>query len=181
MRNAFIVLLMLAIGSMARAGTGGTDTLEPVNIVAESGLDIGPCAAGGTLSYPPAPYKGSAYFLRKADAAFAARHDSLTRQRAPWLHRLDGPSGANRLFTAANGDRAIVFWSCQSGGCDRNVAYGAYGMHSAEYALQVNAPGEPSSLGSPSPTLTAAIACARAHDERVRGRAAEDLKKQTGR
>ena len=181
MRNAFVFMMMLAIGSTARAGTGGTDELEPVNIVAESGVDIGPCAGGGTLSYPPAPYKGSAYFLRKADATFATRHESLTKQRAPWLHRLDGPSGTNRLFTAANGDRAIVFWSCQSGACDRSVAYGAYGLQSAEYALQVNAPGEPSSLGSTSPTLTAAIACARAHDERVRGKAAQELKKQTGR
>ncbi len=181
MRNALIVLLMLAVGSTASAVTGGTDALEPVNVVAESGLDIGPCAGGGSLSYPPPPYKGSAYFLRKADATFAARHESLTKQRAPWLHRLDGPSGANRLFTAANGDRAIVFWSCQSGACDRNVAYGAYGLQSAEYALQVSAPGEPGALGSTSPTLTAAIACARAHDDRVRGQAAQELKKQTGR
>ena len=181
MRNAFVFMMMLAIGSTASAGTGGTDALEPVNIVAESGLDIGPCAGGGTLSYPPAPYKGAAYFLRKADATFAARHEALTRQRAPWLHRLDGPSGANRLFTAADGDRAIVFWSCQSGACDKNVAYGAFGPQSAQYALQISAPGEPGSIGSASPTLTAAIACARAHDERVRGQAAKALKKQTGR
>src|SRR4029453_15721013 len=138
-------------------------------------------ARGGTLSYPPATYKGSAYFLRKADATFATRHESLTKQRTPWLHRLDGPSGTNRLFTAANGDRAIVFWSCQSGACDKNVAYGAFGLQSAQYALQINAPGEPSSLGSPSPTLTAAIACARSHDERVRGKAAQELQKQPGR
>ena len=92
-----------------------------------------------------------------------------------------GMGSGDFQFTAANGDRAIVFWSCQSGACDRSIAYGAYGLQSAEYALQVNAPGEPSSLGSPSPTLTAAIACARAHDERVRGKAAQELKKQTGR
>ena len=181
MSNASIVLLMLAFSSTAGAVTAGTDALEPVNVIAESGIDIGPCPGGGSLSYPPPAYKGSAYFLRKADTGFATRHDALTKQRAPWLHRLDGPSGANRLFTAANGDRAIVFWSCQSGACDRSIAYGAYGLQSAEYALQVNAPGEPSSLGSPSPTLTAAIACARAHDERVRGKAAQELKKQTGR
>lgn len=180
MPNAFIVLLMLAISSATHAGTGGTDALEPVNVVAESGLDIGPCAGGGTLSYPPPLYKGSAYFLRKADATFATRHESLTKQRAPWLHRLDGPSGANRLFTAANGNRAIVFWSCQSGACNKSVAYGAYGLQSAEYALQISAPGEPSSLGSASTMLTVAIACARAHDDRLRGRASQELRKQTG-
>ena len=178
MPNAFNVLLMLAISS---AATGGTDALEPVNVVAESGLDIGPCAGGGTLSYPPPLYKGSAYFLRKADAGFATRHDALTKQRAPWLHRLDGPSGTNRLFTATDGGRALVFWTCQSGACDGNIAYGAYGLQSAEYAIRVYAPGELRSLGSTSSMLAAAIACAQAHDDRVRGKAFEDLKKQTGR
>jgi len=185
MRNAFLTITMVAISSTATAVTGGgDDASEPVNVIAESGLDIGPCAGAGSLSYPPAPYKGSAYFLRKADATLAARHEaltSLTSQRPPWLHRLDGPSGANRLFTAANGDRAIVFWSCKPGACGANVAYGAYGLQSTEYTLQISAQGEPKALGSASPMLAAAIACARAHDDRVRGRAAEQLKMQTGK
>ena len=115
MSNASIVLLMLACSSTAGAVTAGTDALEPVNVIAESGIDIGPCPGGGSLSYPPPAYKGSAYFLRKADTGFATRHDALTKQRAPWLHRLDGPSGSNRLFTAADGGRALVFWTCQPG------------------------------------------------------------------
>ena len=180
MSNASMVLLMLAFSSTAGAVTAGTDALEPVNVIAESGIDIGPCPGGGSLSYPPPAYKGSAYFLRKADTGFATRHDALTKQRAPWLHRLDGPSGSNRLFTAADGGRALVFWTCQSGACDRNIAYGAYGLQSAEYALRVNAPGEPSALGSTSSMLAAAIACAQAHDDRVRGKASQELKKQTG-
>src|SRR5947207_11808689 len=113
MRQAVFIIAMAMGCSTATAGTGGDDAPEPVNIVAESGLDVGPCTDTGALSYPPMPYKGSAYFLKKADAAFATQHERLTKQQAPWLQRLDGPSGSNRLFTATNGDRAIVFWSCK--------------------------------------------------------------------
>jgi hypothetical protein len=181
MRCAVLAITITVLSASTAAGTGGVDAPEPVNVIAESGLDVGPCPDTGTLSYPPTPYKGSAYFLRRADATLAAQHERLTKQRAAWLHRLDGPSGTNRLFTAANGDRAIVFWSCKAGDCGANVAYGAYGMQSAGYMLQVHEGGAAQSIGSASPTLAAAIACARAHDDRARGHAAEQLKKQTGK
>ena len=134
-----------------------------------------------TLSYPPTPYTGTAHLLLKADATLAARHEALTNRRPSWLRQLDGPSTDNRLFTASNGDRAIVLRACKSRDCAANSAYGSYALRSSEYALEIRAPGEPTALGSASPTLAAAIACARAHDDRVRGRVLEEVKKQTGR
>jgi hypothetical protein len=168
MRCFLLAFMITVLSSTAGAATGGTEASEPVNVIAETGLDIGPCGDGGALSYPPAPYKGSAYFLRKADGTLAARHEGVTKQRAPWLHRLDGPSGTNRLYTAANGDRAIVFWSCKAGDCGANFAYGAYGLRSTDYLLQVQEGGKLQSLGSTSASLAAAIACARAQDDRRR-------------
>src|SRR5881409_24113 len=173
MRYVLLALMIAALSSTAGAGTGGTEAPEPVNVIAETGQDIGPCGDGGSLSYPPAPFKGSAYFLRKADATLASQHEGLTKQRAPWLHRLDGPSGSNRLYTAANGDRALVFWSCKAGDCGANVAYGAYGLQSHDYLLQVQEGGKVQSLGNTSAPLAAAIACARAQDDRRRAHTAE--------
>lgn len=181
MRSYFTAMALAVASLTASAVTGGGDAPVPVNVIAESGTDVGPCATGGTLSYPPAPYKGSAYFLLKADRTLAARHEALTGQRPSWLRNLDGPSGTTRLFTSPGGDRVIVFWACKEKDCAANTAYGAYGMQTSEYALQTQAPGEPTELGSPSPMLAAAIACARAHDDRQRSRATEELKKQTGR
>ena len=180
MRSIVLAFAIAVLSSTAAAGTGGTEVREPVNIIAETGLDIGPCGDGGSLTYPPAPYKGSAYFLRKADDKLAARHEGVTKQRAPWLHRLDGPSGSNRVYTAANGDRAIVFWSCKAGDCGANVAYGAYGLPSTDYLLQVQEGGKHQSLGSTSASLAAAIACARTQDDRRRAHTAEQVRKQPG-
>jgi hypothetical protein len=177
MRHVLLAFMITVVSATVGAGTGGAEPPEPVNVVAETGLDIGPCGDGGSLSYPPTPYKGSAYFLRKADTTLAARHEGLTKQRAPWLHRLDGPSGSNRLYSAANGDRAIVFWSCKAGDCGANVAYGAYGLQSNDYLLQVQESGKVQSLGDTSAPLVAAIACARSQDDRRRGRTAEEVKK----
>lgn len=180
MRKFFVIVTLVLISLPAHSATGGDEaTQEPVNVVAESDIDIGPCAAGGSLTYPPAPYKGSAYFLLKADAALAAGHEALTSRRPSWLRRLEGPSSANRLFTSPSGARVVVFSACKPRDCSANAAYGAYELHTKEYALQIRASGEPNALGSASPALAAAITCARAHDDRVRGQAAEALKRQT--
>jgi hypothetical protein len=181
-RNAAITIAVLMLASAARAATGGpVEAAEPVNIVVESGLDIGPCETGGALSYPAAPRKGSPYFLLKADAALGARHGSLTRDHAPWLRRLGGPSGANRLFTAANGKSAIVFWSCKAGDCDAHAAYGAYEPRSGRYLLRVQQQGATTMLGDSTATLRSALTCAQAIDDRTRARAAAALKRAGGR
>lgn len=180
-RYAFTIAVLM-LTSAARAATSGpAEATEPINIVVESGLDIGTCETGGALSYPAAPRKGSPYFLLKADAALGARHPSLTRDQAPWLRRLDGPSGANRLFTAANGESAIVFWSCKAGDCDAHVAYGAYDMRSGRYLLRVRQQGAITMLGDSTATLRSAVTCAQAIDDRTRGRTAEPLKRAEGR
>lgn len=183
MHRAAITIAVLMLVSAARAATGGPaeEAAEPVNIVVESGLDIGPCETGGALSYPAAPRKGSPYFLLKADAALGARHESLTRDQVPWLRRLDGPSGANRLFTAANGESAIVFWSCKAGDCDAHDAYGAYEPRSGRYLLQLRQQGAITMLGDSTAALRSAVTCAQAIDDRTRGRTAEALKRAGGR
>lgn len=182
MHRAAITIAVLMLASAARAATGGpAEATEPVNIVVESGLDIGPCETGGSLSYPAAPRKGSPYFLLKADAALGARHESITRDQAPWLRRLDGPSRSNRLFTAANGESAIVFWSCKAGDCDAHAAYGAYAPRSGRYLLQVRQQSAITVLGDSTAALRSAVTCAQAIDDRTRERTAEALKRAGGR
>jgi hypothetical protein len=177
-----ITIAALMLASAARAATGEPEeATEPVNIVVESGLDIGPCETGGDLSYAAAPRKGSPFFLLKADAALGARHRSLTRDQAPWLRRLDGPSGANRLFTAANGESAIVFWSCKAGDCDAHAAYGAYEPGSGRYLLRVRQQGAITMLGGSTATLRSAVTCAQAIDDRTRERATEALRRAGSR
>ena len=177
-----ITTAVLMLASAARAATGGlAEATEPVNIVVESGLDIGPCEAGGALSYPAAPHKGSPYFLLKSDAALSARHQSLTRDQAPWLRRLDGPAGANRLFTAAHGESAIVFWSCKAGDCDAHAAYGAYEPRSGRYLLRVQQEGATTMLGDSNATLRSAVMCAQAIDDRIHARAAAAVQRAGGR
>src|SRR5690242_6149137 len=99
MRYVLLAMMIAARSSTACAGTGGTEPPDPVNVIAETSQDIGTCGDGGSLSYPPAPFKGSPYFLRKTNATLASQHEALTKQRAPWLRRLDGPSGSTRLYT----------------------------------------------------------------------------------
>ena len=158
-----ITTAVLMLASAARAATGGlAEATEPVNIVVESGLDIGPCEAGGALSYPAAPHKGS-------------------RDQAPWLRRLDGPAGANRLFTAAHGESAIVFWSCKAGDCDAHAAYGAYEPRSGRYLLRVQQEGATTMLGDSNATLRSAVMCAQAIDDRIHARAAAAVQRAGGR
>jgi hypothetical protein len=176
MRPDAITIAALMLTSAARAATGGpAEATEPINIVVESGVDIGPCETGGALSYPATPRKGSPFFLLKADGALGARHQALTRDQAPWLRRLDGPSGANRLFRAANGESAIVFSSCKAGDCDAHAAYGAYEPGSGRYLLRVRQQGAITMLGDSTATLRSAVTCAQAIDNRTRERTAEAL------
>jgi len=183
MRQTTLLLSIPALLAGGLSPAAGLDGQEPVNVIAETGLDVGPCVGGGALSYPPTPYKGTAYFLRKADATLARRHEALTGQSggsAAWIRRLDGPSAANRLFTAPNGERAIVFWSCKAHDCGSNSVYGAYGLASTEYRLQVGSLPKAEVLGSNAPVLQAAVACARAWDDSLRHRAAEPSRKSSG-
>lgn len=179
MRPLLVAVLAALAMSTARGGTGGTEPEEPVNLIAETGLDIGPCASGGSLTYPPAPYKGTAFFLPRADATLAARHESLTRRQAPWLRHLAGPSGSTRLFSSGDSENVIVFWSCKAGDCDANVAYGAYGLQSKDYLLELQEGHRAQTLGDQSAPLLAAIACARTNDDRRRGNAAEATKRSS--
>ena len=117
MRQTTLLLVIPALLAAGHSPAAGADGPEPVNVIAETELDVGPCKGGGTLSYPPTPYKGTAYFLRKADATLARRHETLTGQSgasAAWIRRLDGPSSANRLFTAANGDTLVATFTGQA-------------------------------------------------------------------
>ena len=180
-RDPIIIAVLLHAASACIAAGGPSDAMEPVNTVFESGQDIGPCETGGALSYPAAPRKGLPYFLLQADRGLAARHLSLTHDKDPWLRRLDGPAGTNRLFTAANGESAIVFWSCKARDCGSHTAYGAYEPRSGRYMMQVRQQGATTTLGDTTALLGSAITCARAMDERMRDSAAEALKRAGSR
>ena len=178
MRTSFFIALALA----GPAGAADETHPEPVNVISETGHDVGPCIGGATLGYPPQPYKGTASFLLNADPALAARHEAVTRQGSPaWLQQLDGPSGSNRLFTDAVGEGVLVFSVCKPRDCDASHAYGAYSLQTKQYALRVSAGGAATMLGSPAPALKAAMACARSIDDRVRAEAADRLRKAAGR
>ena len=182
MRRCPITIAVLLHAASASIAAGGpSDAMEPVNTVVESGQDIGPCETGGALSYPAVPRKGLPYFLLQADRGLAARHLSLTHDKAPWLRRIDGPAGTNRLFTAANGESALVFWSCKARDCGTHTAYGAYESRSGRYLLQVRQQGATTTLGDTTALLGSAITCAQAIDERMRDSAAEALKRAGGR
>lgn len=179
--TAILIAASAMLGAIPERSTAQRP--EPINTINESGLDIGQCAAGGSMSYPSAPYKGTAFFLRKANATLAARHNALTAQspsNTAWLRRLDGPSAANRLFTAPGGERAFVLWSCKPHDCGANFAYGAYNLATAEYQLQIGPPLQVEQLGSDTPVLRAAIDCARSLDDSARQRAEQALKKLPG-
>ena len=180
-RYPITIAVLLHAASACIAAGGPSDAMEPINNVVESGQDIGPCEAGGALSYPTAPRKGLPYFLLQADRALAARHLSLTQDQAPWLRRLDGPAGTNRLFTAANGESAIVFRSCKARDCGAHTVYGAYQPRSGRYLLQVRQQGATTTLGDSTALLGSAITCAQAIDARMRDSAAEALKRAGGR
>ncbi|CAG0946130.1 hypothetical protein GPROT2_03582 [Gammaproteobacteria bacterium] len=180
-RSISLIPLLAFCGVSSHAGIGVLSEEEPVNLIVETGQDVGPCPHGAALAYPPAPYKGTAYFLGRANGALAAKHDALTKNEAPWLRRLDGPSGANRLYTAPDGERALVFRSCKSHDCGANLAYGAYAIRSADYVLQLREGDKTRTLGRSSPKLQAAIACARMHDARRRSEVTHSLKTQAGK
>ena len=164
-----LCLLALASCAAAQAATGGDTRPEPVNVVVETGQDVGACPDGGTLGYPAQAYKGTSYFLLKADPVLASRHMKATQRQAPWLQRLDGPSGANRLYTGADGTQVVVFSVCKPAACSSSSAYGAYAVPTQAYAIELQESGKPGTvLGTETPPLQAAIACTRSIDQRVR-------------
>lgn len=163
-----LILLLAAIGGTTYASTGSDQIPTPVNVVAETGRDIGPCPNGGSLRYPSAPFKGTAYFLLRADAAMATRHAEITKRQAPWLTRLDGPSSSNRLYVQDHAPAVLLYRVCRPGMCGADSAYGAYSTATGAYVIELTVDGKTESLGTDSAPLKAAIACAHSIDAQGR-------------
>jgi hypothetical protein len=177
MRLIFSSILVIAIYSDANAGSNGADVPQPVNVVVETGQDAGPCTAGGHLSYPSQPYKGSSHFVLQADSAFAARHANATKGAPLWIQQLRGPSSTNRLFSHEKEERVLVFSICKPHDCGNNFAYGAFGLLSHDYLLQITEGDLERRVGSTSAPLNRAIACAREYDDRLRRETAEQIRR----
>ena len=175
-----ILPLVLSFSVAGLAATGGDDAPEPVNVVVESGKDVGRCADGGSLQYPAAPYKGTAFFLPRSDRRFAQAHASLTKGQAPWLLRLDGPSSANRLYRGASGSAVIVYGVCKPAACSTASAYGAFDPGTGAYAIELTEAGARSLLGIESVPLMAAIHCAREFDAKNRSDALRSIEATKG-
>ena len=176
-----ILPLVLSFSVAGLAATGGDDAPEPVNVVVESGKDVGRCADGGWLQYPAAPYKGTAFFMARGDRRFAQAHASLTKGQAPWLLRLNGPSSTNRAYQGVSGSIVIVYAVCKPATCGTASAYGAFDLSTGAYAIDVTDAGSHSLLGSESVELKAAIRCAREFDDKIRSDAVRAIEATRGR
>jgi hypothetical protein len=176
-----ILPLVLSFSVAGLAATGGDNAPEPVNVVVEDGRDVGRCADGGSLQYPAAPYKGTAFFLARGDRRFAQAHASVTKGQAPWLLRLDGPSSANRMYRGPSSSDVIVYGVCKPAACSTSSAYGAFDPGTGTYAIDVTDAGSHSLLGAESAELKAAIRCAREFDDKIRSDAARAIEATRGR
>lgn len=176
-----ILPLVLSFSVAGLAATGGDDSPEPVNVVVESGKDVGRCADGGSLQYPAPLYKGTAFFLPRRDRRFAQAHASLTKGHAPWLLRLDGPSSTNRAYQGASSSTVIVYAVCKPAACGTASAYGAFDPDTGAYAIEVTEAGARSLLGTESAPLMAAIQCARKFDTKNRLDALGSIEATKGR
>jgi hypothetical protein len=149
----------------------------PVNVVVETGMEVGPCPEGATLAYPPAAFKGSPYFGLRAEAGLLQQHLRATAKEPEWLRELTGPSSPNRLYIDKAGERALVFESCKERACDGNGAYAAYSLSAKTYWLKVSDARGTRSLGTESAVARAAVECAMAIDARLRS----DTRKALGK
>lgn len=167
---------LVAVTLTAALRASAADVERPVNLVQESGKDVGPCAAGGTLLYPPAPYKGIAYFLPKADADIAAAHRALADAEPTWIREFEGPSASNRLYIGRDARRVLVFSTCMPRDCGTHRLYGAYDLRDRDYGLRIEQSGRVRMLGSLPPASLDAIQCAQEHTDRLRAQAAGALR-----
>jgi hypothetical protein len=150
--------------------------MERVNIIAETGINVGPCPGKGNLVYPSKPYKGVPFFLPRTDAKIKAAHDLLTSGEAKWIHDLDGPAPNNRMYLDGAGHRILVFSVCLEHQCDSNSLFGTFNLANGEYGLQISEQGKKRTLGSISDTSLAGIACAESIDDHLRSEAAATIK-----
>lgn len=153
---------------------------EPVNVVYESGKDVGPCAGGAELGYPPKPFKGLAYFLPKTDEGFRAAHEKATRGEAEWVKHLLGPSSPNRLYKDGLGNEILVFWICKQHACGTYSLAGAYDLRTHIYGAEITEVGRKRGLGTLEGPLRAAVTCAVSYDDKLRAEAERDLRRGPG-
>jgi hypothetical protein len=168
-------LITLSAQSLAIAQESVTDR---GNIIAETGINVGPCLGKGNLIYPPKPYKGVPFFLPRNDAKIKTAHDSVTASEAKWIHDLDGPATNNRMYLDGAGHRILVFSVCLEHQCDTHSLSGAYNLTSGEYGLQISEDGKKRVLGSLSEASLAGVACAESIDDRIRSEAATAINRQ---
>lgn len=162
---ASIALLILSVSSYA---VGVEEGSIPVNVINETGKDIGTCLDGGGLVYAPQAYKGIAFFVPINDPAFAAAHKSLTRAEGKWLKEISGPSSQNRLYVDKAGNRVLVLWFCKQGDCGAYSAYATFNLATQEYGIELTEVVRHRSIGSIPPPSRAALACAGMIDRHLR-------------
>lgn len=179
MRKFRWMVFALALGASGGASAvGGDEGMTPINVINETGKDVGACLDGGALAYAPKAYKGIAYFVPKADAAFAAAHAALAKNEEKWVKDMSGPSAQNRLYVDKAGNQVLVLWFCKQGNCGTYNAYATFNLATQEYGIELSEVAKHRSIGAISSPSRAAIACAGMIDQRLR---AETEAKMFGR
>ncbi len=104
------------------------------------------CASGARLERAVGVFEGTAAHALR-DSRFAAAHERGTREfGATWLSRLDGRSGAARVYV--DGARhVLVLTVCAPGDCDRSRAYVAYEAATRSWGASLYLDGQTQELG----------------------------------
>jgi hypothetical protein len=127
------------------------------------------CPGGGVLRYAgDPPYAGLPWHLIESVPAIGRQHAVLTRNEAPWIRKLSGPSRPVRIFEH-DGVNVVLFDLCRPHRCDAESLYGVIVLPSQDYGLVLSEQGRSRRLGSHRPVTDAALACAKSIDERRRG------------
>lgn len=162
------ICVLIAFGLGAAHAVAPEEGMEPVNVVNESGKEVGLCLDKAALSYPPQAYKGLPYFLRTSDPAFRAAHDALTKKEEKWLKEMSGPASQNRLYVDRSGNRILVTAFCKQGDCGNYSAYGAFDMATNTYGIEVTEMLKRRTLGKIPEVSRAAMTCAAMFDQKLR-------------
>lgn len=161
---------LFALVSLSNAAMANKSVDERVNLLpTEQELARrDACPGGGVLRYAgDPPYAGLPWHLIESVPAIGRQHAVLTRNEAPWIRKLSGPSRPVRIFEH-DGVNVVLFDLCRPHRCDAESLYGVIVLPSLDYGLVLNEQGRSRRLGSHRPVTDAALACAKSIDERRR-------------
>jgi hypothetical protein len=128
------------------------------------------CSGGGTLRFAGDPaYKGLPWHLVETVPDVREQHVAVTRGEDSWVKAMGGPADYVRLFER-DGQSALVWDVCKPHECHEYALYAAFDLGSKAYSIEITEKGKRRQIGTSTPITKAAIACARASDEKKKVR-----------